>query len=350
MSDLDEFLEESEVERDSPEVEVLKRRVARLERKLRRDAGLSALVMDAVHEALADYPGVEVPQQPKRSRKKLATTGYLLISDTHVGALTPDYSVAKAEARIMQVAEKAVKITEARRTSQKLDEIVVGLNGDLLDGSILRHSHAQHVEVNVMEQALSEGPRIFARMLSYLAGAYPKVRVVLTGGNHERNGRFGSMEASNGICWAVVLGETTKHLLKPLIDDGRVEFLVSREWCETIQVGGTRILQTHGDVIRGSSSSSHMGLPIAGLAARVSRWGGTMGAEMVCMGHYHTPLFVSRVANRPAFVVNGSTESGGEYGSKLGLDGDPSQTFMVFRNDGELGSAGLLAYHVLYVD
>lgn len=346
--DLEEFLDEEEP--DSPAVEVLKRRIANLERKLRREAGLTGLVLDAVQTVLDDAPRVVVPPRPKISRKKHREVGYLHLSDLHLGAITPTFTPAIAEERLGQIVEKVEKIAKARRTAAKLDELVIGLNGDIIDGSHMRFGHPQHVECNAMEQSIYEGPRILCGIIGQLMGTFNKVRVVVTPGNHERMGRFGSFEASGKMSWATVLGETTKHLLRHSVDEDRLAFHVETEFYNVIQIGGTRVCQTHGDSIRGGSSASHMGLPIAGIASRVSRWRDSLpdDFDMVVMGHFHRPTFAH--AGKTPFVIGGSIETGGDYGAKLGLDSVPSQTFMVFRGDGDRGAAGLLAYHLLYVD
>lgn len=347
---VEEFVAESESERvqeAESQVSLLKRQLAASERRRRKDQGYTVVIREAVEEALRDIPPIVVPKPPPRSRKKRKETALLFLSDLHIGASTPTFSIEIARERLFdKLLPKLRTIVEMRRSAAKLDKIVVILGGDVVEGSQMRASQLLHIEQNVYDQAVHTAPRMMAEMIAQLGGDFPEVEVHGIFGNHGRPGKYGSVETSDKrVNWDSVCNSTAKLMLGDAVDGKHISFHVeSEERLLLVPIGSKKFLFTHGDLFRGGSSFA--GLPFYKIAQNIAKWGVMFGEsfDYMVMGHFHRPF--QGAWGNTIYWINGSIETGSEFARDvIGEDGRPAQRFWIVDDD-----HGVVADHLLWLD
>ena len=166
--------------------EAFMRKVQRLKKHYAQDEPAQAKqkpseVMDGLLDQLA-----EMSRKPVKVLKPLKSnklTLVLFFSDTHRGKLTDIFDCAIFDKRISEDVVLRIKHV----CPYDIDEIVVVLGGDMVEGEDIYPTQSHHIECSVIEQVMG-ATEAFWKMLVRLLDAFPKVRIRVetAPGNHGR--------------------------------------------------------------------------------------------------------------------------------------------------------------------
>lgn len=344
--DLKELLNEKP---ESNEVRRLKQELAKRERSLAEYRAGKALVVDALRDILTKEPiQISAPPRPPRSKKKRQEVAVIHVSDTQGGKVTKSYNLDVMRDRLLELADKACRAVEDRRSSARIETCHLYLGGDLVEGEEIFAHQAWEVEASVLAQAVRHVPTALADMTVRLLETFPTIRVVGVVGNHGRPGKKGS-NASPQTNWDRVCMEVYRLLLQSMEKSGRIKFNLSDDWCAVDDVLGWSNLLIHGDQVRGGFAGFPwyaVGRRAGGWKAAVKDWKSREGnwRRYLWLGHFHTyagPV----VMNDVIMLANGTTESDNEYArSELASAGEPCQRVAFFDEE-----HGLIADHQVFL-
>lgn len=339
--DLDETLDGDDLE---AEIAYLKKENARLIRKQRTAAGLTATVEEAVRSVLEDAPPPAIPRRPKASRKSRTEYAVLHASDWQIGSLTEDFDTEVARERLSQRLIPTVrKLVEGRRHGAKLDTLHLFFGGDMVDGSGMRANHAWEVDSTVLEQALYSCPRMMADLVLAMMDLFRTVKVECVRGNHGRSGPKSDPNPKT-VNWDTAANRTCELMLKEAIDGDRLSFHVEVEsFYRIVDVGQTKVLLIHGDQFRGSGGFA--GIPYYSVTKKMAHWANSL-AEWDCLlfGHYHAPAFGT--FGTRTWWLNGTLQTGSPYAlEELGMSARPAQRLLIFDEE-----RGPICDHTIWLD
>jgi len=181
MSMMDELEETDQHE----ELQATIRRLsARLLRAENRSAAISEAVYEAIHDGISAIKIPPVRPPAKDRRRKGKEIAVLLVSDVQLGKQTESYDSEVAAARVRQLGEKTVKITELQRTNHPVKEVAVLFLGDEIEGELIFPGQAHEIDSSLYAQVTIEGPQILVGLLTFLAEHFEVVRAVGVPGNH----------------------------------------------------------------------------------------------------------------------------------------------------------------------
>ena len=308
------------------EVERLRRELERANKTVSEMAGLHDVVREVILSALRDVQPPAMPKMPARSRRKRKEIAVIHLSDWQIGALTDSYNLTVAREMILgQLLDIVTKLVAERQVVSDVDECVVLLGGDMVDGSALRPTQAWEVESTVYTQAVHDCPRLMADFVLGVTSLFRKVHVECVRGNHGRNGAMKGNWNPSSVNWDSVAYETAMHMVKPEEHDGRITWHNEVEtFYRIVPVGDHAIFLTHGDVFRGSGGFA--GIPVYSIVKKMARWVDSIPDDwaVLMMGHYHNPTALT-VGSRTCYI-NGTTKRGGEWElEELAMSTRPAQ-------------------------
>ena len=298
------------------EVRALRTLVLRYKRQIERQrAALYEVVRDALQEAFEPIPRilpVKAAPAPKR-KSRTAESQHMLLSDLQCGKQTRSYNMEVLADRMRRYFDTCLHLAEIARVHHPVDELVIHLNGDLVEGELIYPGQQMEIETNVLTQAVF-GAQMLAGEIARVAAHYPVVRIYSTSGNHGRGGKGFDPESN----WDTVMAYFIKFLLQ---QQAGISVEVSPTWYTVVRAKGWGFLQTHGDQI-----NAWMSIPIYGIIQRTMRWLDSIPEpfDYVLLGHFHN--MANFVWNFSEIIVNPTPESGNEYARRnLGMSGYPAQ-------------------------
>lgn len=333
MKKVDEFLQARDQDMDPV---YLRAQVRALERRVRAVMAKEQVIVETVQRLLSeDPPPLVAPKPPKVNRKKMADeeVAILHLSDTQLGKITKSYDTAVCEQRVLLAMEKAIEITNLRRSLARIDELRVYLGGDMIEGEDIFPHQAHEIDSSLFDQAVINFPRIAARALLRGLEEFRRIKVLCVAGNHGRNGPK-STRSNPKTNWDRVAYEVLKVTLLGTSAHPRTE-LAGRLSIETTEdfwlvdrVFDWGNLIVHGHQIGGGFA----GFPWYGTARKA--WGWIDAIEQkwdnLFFGHFHTPAMATIGHRR--FYANGTTESDNNFAKEqMAAAGDPCQR-LVFMN------------------
>lgn len=331
----------AELSADEAKIKRLEAEIKKLTRQLYRDNTSMARILEAVETHLAEPQIVNVRPKPRANRSRKPERVCLVhVSDIQLGKRTKSYNPSVAYTRVAEMLPDAIDgLVAEQRMHHKVDECVLLLGGDIVEGESIFPGQASEIVNGVVQQACWDFPRIGLELISRLAATFPKVRVSCVRGNHGKLGKFFGKDSNvDTIAYRCLeLAMLGTDLSK------RVSIDVNPEsFCDVVDILGWGFLHLHGDQIRGQ-----LGFPWYGVGKKVAGWIDSikqalieygeqdgMPVERIRMvaqswdyllfGHFHTPAHF-RVGDREV-MCNGTTESDNEYAREsMAACGDPAQ-------------------------
>jgi hypothetical protein len=285
--------------------------------KLKHKTGeLVAAVYQAAKDAALATPPVKVKPPTVRGSSKKAEVALLHCTDWQLGKKTVSYDKETCRKRIERFVDKAIGITEIQRKHHPVNEAVLLLGGDMVEGIGIFPGQAYEVDSLLYEQ-LFEVSQIISSVVINLAQNFKTVRVVCEYGNHGRIGRRGDLAASDNI--DRIAYQIARNQIGYLTKDWQA----SDNWYQIFDIGAYRGLLVHGDEIKSFGGNT----PAFGILRKVNAWAsGVIQPFNDCyMGHWHTPMSLT-MSNAGRIFVTGSPESHNEYAREfVAATGIPSQ-------------------------
>lgn len=234
----------------------------------------------------------------------------LLFSDTHIGAVvSPEQTLGMGGynfeifLRRLQRLEKSVFSILEDHTTTPIEEIVIPILGDMLDGA-LDHGAEIGQENTMLAQFYQGGHAIaqFLRNLTYLA----PLRIYSTVGNHSRWQNQKRMPTKNrNSNFDQLLYLYVKALLR---DEPRIVWHMDAQPFATFEVQGYPFYALHGDNIRGGDKM--LGVPNHALGRMISTTTQLFSRAdknipaYYCLGHMHRPIELPHANGE--ILVNGA--------------------------------------------
>lgn len=293
---------------------------------------LVGLASDLAPRSYDPRPSV-VPSDRKRGGSPQSAV--LLLSDTHIGQVVEPgqtlgyggYNFPTFLARLKFLEDGVTSILQDHTTT-KIDELVICLGGDLIDGA-LDHGSEVGQHSTLFEQVYGGGHAI-AQFLRNLSAVVPKIRVFSTNGNHPRfphqkkvptNNRFSNLD--------LFLASYVQALTK---DITTIAWSLDKQPFTIFDVQGFKFHLSHGDHLRGADRA--LGIPNHAIGRSISSTaqlfgkGGEESPHIFLTGHWHRSIILPHA--KGSFIVNGAFVGLDGYGLSAGFSPVcPTQTLFL---------------------
>ena len=322
---LEDRFREQMPEAESSDVVELRRVIMRLQKNLaqvkQRNLELVEATYQGSHDAVMALGKIEPVPEPKVAKggKKKPEVALWHLTDWQGSKKTTSYNSDVMRKRVMEFAEKAVRITDIQRADHPVDEVVIMFGGDMVEGLFNFPTQAFEIDATLFEQYVIVS-RLIVDVVRFALANYKRVTVVPEWGNH---GRIGSKRDNvprsdnfDRMCY-----EFAKQLLA---GEKRLTWQDCPEDIQRVEIGNYRALLIHGDEVGRNGFASP-----GAIVQHINRWrSGSYPWEFrdVYIGHYHTHSEWALANGLGSVYQTGSTESDNRYaGVMLAASATPSQ-------------------------
>lgn len=309
---------------ESSDVTELRKALMRTQKKLLETKQKNDELVHATHTAaydamLSSGPISNVAEPKLGSSTKRAEVALWHMTDWQGAKKTTSYDSEIMRKRVLEFAEKAVKITEIQRQDHPVNEVTIMFGGDMVEGLFNFPSQAFEIDSTLFEQYVNVS-RLCVDVVRYALANYKKVTVVPEWGNH---GRIGSKRDNvprsdnfDRMCY-----ELARQLLA---GEKRLTWQECPEDIQRVEIGNYKALLIHGDEVGRNGFASP-----GAIVQHANRWrSGSYPWEFrdVYIGHYHTHAEWAMANGQGSVYQTGSTESDNRYaGVMLAASATPSQ-------------------------
>jgi len=307
--------------RNEQEIINLKRALENAQRAAARAKSKSADLVEAVYRAAKDaslvQPRVKIAA-PKPTKSRKAEVAVVHLTDWQAGKVSVSYNLQVLRKRIEQMCDKVVALTEIQRAHHPVNDCVLVLGGDMVEGLTVFPGQQYEVEAHLFEQMFTVA-NIIESVVHRLAANFTNLRVVCEYGNHGRIGRKGDMPGADNIDRMAyqIASDRCSHLK-------HVTWQQSADWYQIATIGAYKLLVVHGDEIPSFGGQT----PAYSILRKCNAWATFMDFHDAIMGHFHTPISLT-MANGGRIWVTGSPESDNQYAkSFVATVSKPSQRLM----------------------
>lgn len=310
---------------ESEDVKELRNALYRLQKQLIKAKTRNEDLVEATHQAAYDAMLAMGPIKPvgepkvAKGGKGKPEVALWHMTDWQGAKKTTSYNSEIMRKRVLEFAEKAVRITEIQRADHPVKECFILFGGDMVEGLFNFPSQAFEIDATLFEQYVNVS-RLCVDVVRYALAHYEKVTVVPEWGNH---GRIGSKRDNvprsdnfDRMCY-----ELARQLLA---GEKRLTWQECPDDIQRVQIGEYRALVIHGDEVGRNGFASP-----STIVQHVNRWrSGSYPWEFrdVYIGHYHTHAEWALANGLGSVYQTGSTESDNRYaGVMLAATATPSQ-------------------------
>ncbi len=275
---------------------------------------------------------------PKEQKGATIETVFQELSDFHGGESVTrertrgfnEFSTTILAQRLKRVIDSHVSIKQRmeRGGGWKFKKLVVGLNGDLVSGTIHeieRHSDAKNVVMAVYAVAM-----ILAQALRDLAAQYPEVEIYCTSGNHGRLPDARRVQQKDPTrSWDTMIALLAKEHLRA---SPHITFHIPDSYSVAYDIEGWTFLQTHGHDVKSWNSIPWYGLNrlVGNLNALEASRRSTI--HYWVFAHFHSKSSLEHASGES--FINGSMIGGTEYSlNSLGKSDKPCQWMLMVHKE-----------------
>jgi hypothetical protein len=304
--------------------EQLRQVLSRTQRQLAEAKERNHQMVEATYrgafDAVMSLPPIKSVTPPKKDiRKAKAEVALIHATDWQGSKVTTSYNSEIMRKRVMEFADKSVRITDIQRNDHPVKNCTIMFGGDMVEGLFNYPAQLWEIDASLFTQFTTVSFLMVDFVRTILAN-FENVTVVAEWGNH---GRIGSkrdhVPKSDNIdrmCY-----EFARQMLK---NEKRLTWEDCPEDIQQVEIGNYRALLMHGDEVGRAGFASPAAWQAAG-----NRW--KAGAykwmfQDIFLGHYH------RFAQEPMsdqtgnIYWTGSTESDNRYArDSMAVSGVPSQ-------------------------
>jgi hypothetical protein len=311
---------------ESNDVAELRKALIRVQKQLLKTKQKTDELVEATYQASYDamltlgaVPSIPAPTLIKHGKNKTSEVALWHLTDWQGAKRTTSYNSEIMRQRVMDFAQKAVRITNIQRADHPVNDCVVMFGGDMVEGLFNFPSQVFEIDSTLFEQYVNVS-RLCVDVISFALANYNTVRVISEWGNH---GRIGSKRDNvprsdnfDRMCY-----ELARQLLQ---GEKRLIWKDCPEDIQRVEIGNYRALLIHGDEVGRNGFASP-----GAIVQHVNRW--RSGAypwdfRDVYIGHYHTHAEWAMANGQGSVYQTGSTESDNRYaGVMLAASATPSQ-------------------------
>lgn len=245
----------------------------------------------------------------------------IVLSDTHIGKLTDNFNAEIFKERILSIPEK---IQKELALPDDLEEIVLLLVGDMLEGESIYETQAHHLELSAIDQ-VQIATRTFWELGLMLRNTFNvSVRFEDVPGNH---GRVSKM-ADEKTNWDNAIYQTL-GLLAEVSREPNIKINVNFEAFNLVQIQDKICMMYH-------HGTKHLGSPA--MQTKVAGWIHTKNFDFAVHGHWHH----WEVNNQFGKVVmkNGSLPGDDDLAERMGVFDPPRQGWLLVRKNQPVNQMG----------
>lgn len=305
------------------QVEDLRRALENTQRQLAKQKArtdeLVAATQTAAREAVLAAGGVKLPARRPKSKKRGAEVALWHLTDWQGAKVTPSYNSQIMRDRVLRFCDKAARLAEIQRADHPVDDLVVMLGGDMIEGLFNFPTQPYEIDATLFGQYVTVS-KLLTEVVQFALHEFSTVRVIAEWGNH---GRLGSKR--DAVPRSDNADRMTYELARSLVNaDPRVTWEDCPEDIQRVEIGNYRALLIHGDEVGRNGFASP-----STIVQHVNRWrSGAYAWDFrdVFIGHYHTHAEWAMANGEGAVYQTGSTESENRYaGVMLAASAVPSQ-------------------------
>ena len=303
---------------DENSVSFLQRQLKKLEAELKKakDEALDhAAVKNIIVGASQKMSEVEIPTwltDTSRQSDGIVGVPTLFVSDLHWGEVVDpsqiggvnEYNLAIAQARLKELAQRAIHLLTILSPERKYDGIVVPLGGDMLSGNIHDELMVTN-EVNVMPALLDLFEHL-SGFIKLIADTFGRVFLPCVTGNHGRDTKkiYAKDRYHTSFDWLLYC-----FLSKAFVKDERVTFYIPNGIDAAYEIYGHRYLLTHGDRFRGGDGViGVLGPVIRGdYKKRAMKSQIKQEYDTLILGHFHQYIHLTKL------IINGTLKGFDEH-------------------------------------
>ena len=310
---------------ESENIEELRSALIRTQKQLlKAKAKTEELVVatqQAAYDAMLSMGPIKPIPMPKVAKggKRKPEVALWHMTDWQGAKHTASYDSKIMRKRVLEFAQKAVRITDIQRADHPVKECYILFGGDMVEGLFNFPGQVFEIDSNLFEQYVNVS-RLCVDVVRFALENYEKVTVIPEWGNH---GRIGSKRDNvprsdnfDRMCY-----ELARQLLA---NETRLDWRECPEDVQRVEIGEYRALLIHGDEVGRNGFASP-----STIVQHINRWrSGSYPWEFrdVYIGHYHTHNEWALANGLGSVYQTGSTESDNRYaGVMLAATAIPSQ-------------------------
>lgn len=283
-------------------------------------------------------PRIPAYKPPKGQKGATIETVFQELSDFHGGESVTlertrgfnEFSTSILAQRLKKVVDSHISIKQRmeRGGGWKFKKLVIGLNGDLVSGTIHeieRHSDAKNVVMAVYAVAM-----ILAQAIRDLAAQYPSVEIYCTSGNHGRLPDARRVQQKDPTrSWDTMIALLAKEHLREF---EYIQFHIPDSYSVAYDIEGWTFLQTHGHDVKSWNSIPWYG---------INRLTGNINAleasrrqtiHYWVFAHFHSKSSLEHASGES--FINGSMIGGTEFSiNALGKSDKPCQWMLMVHKE-----------------
>lgn len=262
--------------------------------------------------------------------------GLLHLTDWQGSKRTVSYNSEVMKQRVRQVLKNSMKLVEIQRTDHPVNDIVVMLGGDMLEGLFNFPTQPYEIDATLFEQFVTVAT-LLDEAARFLAARFAHVRFIGEWGNHGRIGskRAAVPKADNADRMTYQLAAAMSKDLPNVTWDMDENGCIPADDIQRVEIGAYRALLIHGDEVGRNGFASpativkHVTAWKSG-SYRVNGAPGVLGEKWpfrdAYMGHYHTHAQWPLADGEGNLFQSGSIESDNRYAMEnLAATATPSQ-------------------------
>jgi hypothetical protein len=240
-------------------------------RALHEGTVVDHLVAEISDLAPVSYSPLPAVRDVRPLGEHTSQSALLMLSDTHVGLrVVPEQTLGFGNynfpiflARLKYLEESVISILRGH-TTMKVDELVIPMLGDMLDGALLHGAEAK--QRNTLFSQFYGAGHAFAQFLRALAPHVPRIRVKTVVGNHPRWQNQHRMPTDNRYS---NLDMFVYALVEALTKDiPNIEWSLDCQPFSIFEVQGWTFHAAHGDHLRGGDKA--LGIPNHAIGREIS--------------------------------------------------------------------------------
>lgn len=239
-------------------------------------------LMDQVRDLLADtkFTQVKLPAPPKARTDRPGITAELMVSDVHIGKVTPHFNIEVCRARLRKLVTVFLQELERKRAHYNLDRIILAFLGDNIENALMHgRESAKGCEFGNAEQLRQCIDLFFHEVLIPVAALGVPIDLVGIAGNHDREDEHQTYHepGKSALTWVVY---KTMELLAQKAGLANVTCHIPEGAYAVLKIYRDHILYEHGHFMKGgdrktfrnrlATRSAQLGVVLRGL--RLGHW------------------------------------------------------------------------------
>jgi hypothetical protein len=260
---------------------------------------------------------ITVIEAPEKSRRDYATA-LTLLSDIHaehkitlestngINKLTPSITTRRLEVYAINL----VKRIKKHQKEVKIDELIIGMLGDMIHGFI----HEEYLRTNYMtpNEAMLFVIEQLERVIKHIIDNCDLKRITIVGkvGNHSRTTQkvYTDEEAVYSYEWAIY------KILQKIFP--KINWVIENSYYSYLKVYDKDVRFSHGHEIKYAGGIGGIYVPLQRNRLRANQ---IRKAHLDCIGHYHTTDFL----RNSGVLMNGSGCGADAYSIRKGFEPEP---------------------------